>query len=139
MIDQLRQLVSRYITGGIGYAPFRRELVSRFLVVSNQDADVRRVYRDVEIACAARDHGLITEAALKTELTVLIVPAVTLEIQGDIFEAVQQPATATVQHEWITRPSANTPRNLIAAHVATHALSLLVSEHDDEYELSDVA
>jgi hypothetical protein len=67
MIERLRQLVQRYITGEIDYANFRNNFV-RFLAASDNDALVERLYDVIESACSAFDHNYLNEIALKGQL-----------------------------------------------------------------------
>ena len=67
MVNQLRQLVRRFIAGQVQYGPFRNEFV-RFMAASDVDANVEALFNNIEAACSALDHGFISEANLRARL-----------------------------------------------------------------------
>lgn len=66
MINQLRELVQRYVAGVIDYRAFRQQLAPLFVAGSDSgDANIEHLLNSIESRCAALDHALILESRLK--------------------------------------------------------------------------
>ncbi len=77
-IDQLRQLVRRYVGGDLSYDAFRDQFVSDFLAGQQADAMVERLSNSIESVCADFSQGYIADAlALKGQLVRIALPVVT--------------------------------------------------------------
>jgi len=61
MLNQLRDLVRRYIAGEIGRDEFRRVFVREFSAIADNNAGLSRVYDHVESAFSALDNGIVAE------------------------------------------------------------------------------
>ena len=75
MIDQLRQLIRRFIVDGIAYADFRQEVVG-FQSAADSDLPVENLYNAIEGASSACEHGYIDIGVLKAELSAAASPHV---------------------------------------------------------------
>lgn len=66
-VEQLRQLVRRYISGDLDYAHFRAQFVADFLSVRHADALVERLSNAIESFCSDLSQGyLADELSLKS-------------------------------------------------------------------------
>jgi hypothetical protein len=130
LINQLRQLVSRYVAGSIGYEPFRHEFVSRFLAASDADILVKRLYNAIESACSARDHNYIDEPGLKTALSELAKPIIVVQV-GDVFDVVLH--ASNVNRVASVRQAGNGLENSFVSYAAGNSAPIL-SEPEFEEE-----
>lgn len=67
-------LIDRFVRNDIDYGVFRREVVSRFLALADQDPIIRQVYDSVEGMCSAFDNNYIDQARLNEMLRTLPKP-----------------------------------------------------------------
>lgn len=67
MMDQLRQLVRRFVSGELEYRQFRREF-GPFISHGDQNPALGKVCELIESECSAFEHGIINEFGFKLGL-----------------------------------------------------------------------
>jgi len=71
-MNELRQLVRRWLAGNLEYPAFRREFVQRFQTVLNADPAVETAANVIESDCSDYSEGLIDVNALKRKAALAV-------------------------------------------------------------------
>jgi len=74
MMDQLRQLLRRFVSGEVAYREFRQEF-GRFFAEGDADLAIGNICLLVESECSAYEHGIINIDGLKLGLQIQVLVA----------------------------------------------------------------
>src|SRR5574337_2076949 len=69
MMNELRQLVRRFVSGELDYREFRREF-GPFFSQSDAHVSISKVCELIESECSAFEHGIINQDGLKLALNI---------------------------------------------------------------------